>query len=107
MLDDLPDGCPVHRRLGYIGLFVLRIDDGVNVLTDHCAHLGGPLHQGRMVEAGAELCVVCPWHGSTFRITDGKVVHGPATAPQPAFETRVTDDRMVQVRPIGQLGRPG
>lgn len=100
-LEELPDGWPVHRRLGYIGLFVLRTGDDINVLTDRCAHLGGPLHQGRVVESGAQLCVVCPWHGSTFRVADGKVVHGPATAPQPAFETRITDDGLVQVRPIG------
>jgi hypothetical protein len=24
-----------------------------------------------------------------FRLTDGSVVHGPATAPQPAYELRV------------------
>jgi nitrite reductase/ring-hydroxylating ferredoxin subunit len=28
------------------------------------------------------------WHGSVFRITDGSVARGPATAPQPAFDVR-------------------
>lgn len=100
-LSELPEGWPVHRRLGYIGLFVLREGDTVHVLTDRCAHLGGPLHQGRILEVGDELCVVCPWHGSTFQIADGRVAHGPATAPQPAFETRIVDEGMVQVRPTG------
>jgi nitrite reductase/ring-hydroxylating ferredoxin subunit len=71
----------------------------VRVLSDHCAHLGGPLHQGRIVTDQGDLCVTCPWHGSTFRLADGSVVHGPATARQPAFETRVTDSGSVQVRP--------
>jgi nitrite reductase/ring-hydroxylating ferredoxin subunit len=98
---ELPDGWPVHRRLGYISLFVLRTGDTVQVLADKCAHLGGPLHQGRVATDGeGELCVVCPWHGSTFRVADGAVVHGPATAPQPAFETQVTDGGIVQVRPV-------
>ncbi len=97
--DDLPDGAPVHRRLGYISLFVLRIGDEFHVLADRCAHLGGPLHQGRVIVAD-DICVVCPWHGSTFKVDDGSVTHGPATARQPAFETRVTDDGMLQVRPI-------
>jgi nitrite reductase/ring-hydroxylating ferredoxin subunit/uncharacterized membrane protein len=100
-LSDLPDGWPVHRRLGYIGLFVLRTGDEVSVLTDRCAHLGGPLHQGRLIDSHGEICVVCPWHGSTFRVEDGGVVHGPSTAPQPAFATRVSDDGIVQVRPVG------
>jgi nitrite reductase/ring-hydroxylating ferredoxin subunit len=32
-----------------------------------------------------------------FRVSDGAVVHGPATAPQPVFQTRVTDDGVLQV----------
>ncbi|WUH99211.1 Rieske 2Fe-2S domain-containing protein [Spirillospora sp. NBC_00431] len=98
--EELPDGWPVHRRLGYIGLFVLRTGDDIHVLADRCSHLAGPLHQGRIVtDDNADTCVICPWHGSTFRVQDGSVVHGPATARQPAFETRVTDEGTVQVRP--------
>jgi nitrite reductase/ring-hydroxylating ferredoxin subunit/uncharacterized membrane protein len=100
-LDDLPDSWPVHRRLGYISLFVLRQGDTIHVLADRCAHLGGPLHQGRLVMEEDETCVVCPWHASTFRIRDGAVVHGPATGRQPAFETRVRGNGIVQVRPTG------
>jgi nitrite reductase/ring-hydroxylating ferredoxin subunit len=98
-LDELPDGWPVHRSLGYISLFVLRYGDDVYVLADRCTHLDGPLHQGRMVRVDEEICVVCPWHGSTFRVSDGAVMHGPATGRQPAFETKVTEDGMIQVRP--------
>lgn len=99
---ELPDGWPVHRRLGYISLFVLRTGDDIHVLADRCSHLAGPLHQGRIVtDDNADTCVVCPWHGSTFRVRDGSVVHGPATGRQPAFETRVTEDGLVQVRPAG------
>jgi nitrite reductase/ring-hydroxylating ferredoxin subunit/uncharacterized membrane protein len=101
MFDELPDGWPVHRRLGYISLFVLRSGDEAHVLADRCAHLAGPLHQGRVVtDDEGELCVICPWHGSTFRVADGNVVHGPATGRQPAFESRVTESGVLQVRPI-------
>ena len=99
-LPDLPEGRPVTRRLGYIDLFVLRHSGGVSVLADRCAHLAGPLHQGNIVIEGGERCVSCPWHGSTFRLSNGSVVHGPATAPQPAFETRIRPDGLVQVKPI-------
>ncbi|MFC9971755.1 Rieske 2Fe-2S domain-containing protein [Spirillospora sp. NPDC050679] len=99
-VEELPDGWPVLRRLGYISLFVLRSGDDVHVLADRCSHLAGPLHQGRIVtDDNSDLCVVCPWHGSTFRVDDGSVVHGPATSRQPAFESRVLDDGTVQVRP--------
>ena len=99
-LDELPEGWPVHRSLGYISLFVLRYGDDVYVLADRCTHLDGPLHQGRMVRVDDEICVICPWHGSTFQVSDGTVVHGPATGRQPAFETRVLDSGMIQVRPV-------
>ncbi|TMR39093.1 Rieske (2Fe-2S) protein [Nonomuraea zeae] len=98
-LKDLPDGRPVARRLGYIQLFVLRQGDAVTVLADRCPHLAGPLHQGRLVMEDGEACVVCPWHSSTFRLTDGTVKHGPATAPAPLFETRIRRDGTIQVRP--------
>ncbi|GAA4562081.1 Rieske 2Fe-2S domain-containing protein [Planotetraspora kaengkrachanensis] len=98
-LKDLPNGRPVRRRLGYIELFVLRLGDGVSVLADGCSHLAGPLHQGRVTLEGGEPCIVCPWHSSVFRISDGSVVHGPATARQPAFRTRLRQDGVVQVRP--------
>jgi hypothetical protein len=39
--------------------------------------------------------------GWTRRLTDGAVVHGPATARQPAFDTRIADGGIVQVRPAG------
>ncbi|MCC5576607.1 Rieske 2Fe-2S domain-containing protein [Microtetraspora sp. AC03309] len=98
-LKDLPNGRPVTRRLGYIDLFVLRLGDGVTVLADRCSHLAGPLHQGRLVMEHGEPCVICPWHGSVFRISDGTVAHGPATSRQPAFQTRLRRDGTVQVRP--------
>ncbi|GIH70238.1 Rieske 2Fe-2S domain-containing protein [Sphaerimonospora thailandensis] len=98
-LKDLPNGRPVRRRLGYIDLFVLRLGDGVSVLADDCSHLAGPLHQGHVTPDGGEPCVVCPWHGSVFRISDGSVVHGPATARQPAFKTRLRQGGIVQIRP--------
>jgi nitrite reductase/ring-hydroxylating ferredoxin subunit len=98
-LDELADGRLARRQLGYLSLLTLRQGDIVHVLSDHCAHLGGPLHQGRVVTIGGAACVSCPWHGSTFRLSDGAVMHGPATARQPAFESRIADSGWVQVRP--------
>jgi nitrite reductase/ring-hydroxylating ferredoxin subunit/uncharacterized membrane protein len=74
-------------RLGDTTVATTRAPSGeVLAVADRCSHLGGPLHEGTL-DGG---CVRCPWHGSTFRMTDGSVVHGPATAPQPAYEVRET-----------------
>jgi nitrite reductase/ring-hydroxylating ferredoxin subunit len=58
-----------------------------------CSHYGGPLDQGS-VEGD---CLVCPWHGSRFRLSDGSVARGPATAPQLSYDVRIDSDR-VQLR---------
>jgi nitrite reductase/ring-hydroxylating ferredoxin subunit/uncharacterized membrane protein len=97
-LAELPAGRPVRRQLGYLGVLAVRHGDTVQALVDHCAHLGGPLHQGRVTIVDGTACVTCPWHGSAFRLSDGAVLHGPATARQPAFEARVSDSGQVQVR---------
>ena len=86
-------GQPRAASLGSIGLMVLRREEAgggaVSVLADTCSHLGGPLHEGHLQETGGQLCVVCPWHGSTFSVESGEVMRGPATAPQPVFQTRI------------------
>ncbi|MFF7281309.1 Rieske (2Fe-2S) protein [Streptomyces griseorubiginosus] len=97
-LDDLPPGLPVRRSVDDVPLMVLRETDGaVHALADRCSHLAGPLSEGTVSEG----CVQCPWHGSVFRLTDGLNVRGPAIAPQPAFEARVTEGQ-VEVRLRGQ-----
>ena len=98
-LAELPDRRPVRRQLGYLSLLVYRQGPEVSVLSDRCSHLGGPLHQGRIVVERGSACVTCPWHGSTFVIADGSVVHGPATARQPSLETRISADGRVELRP--------
>lgn len=101
-LDDLPDGKITVRQVGSVPVLLLRRERGVQALVDRCSHLSGPLHEGRLADADGEACVVCPWHGSTFRLRDGAVVHGPATAPQPVFDARVLSDRVeVRLRPAG------
>ncbi|MFB9838812.1 Rieske 2Fe-2S domain-containing protein [Actinoallomurus acaciae] len=85
--DDLPDGRPVRRMLDEVPLLVLRRGRAADVLSDRCSHLSGPLSDGEVSDG----CITCPWHGSVFRLFDGSVVHGPATAPQPLFETEVRD----------------
>ncbi len=104
-LAELPDGKPVRRDAGQVPVFVLRRGDGVTVLSDRCSHLSAPLSDGELVGSGADTRVVCPWHGSEFRVEDGCVVHGPATAPAPRFESRVVDGT-VQARVVTIPGVP-
>ncbi len=81
----LQDARPVKAMLGEVPVVVIRDGSAVHVLAGRCSHLSGPLAEGELDAGGLS----CPWHGSVFRITDGAVVRGPATAPQPVFKTRV------------------
>jgi nitrite reductase/ring-hydroxylating ferredoxin subunit/uncharacterized membrane protein len=80
-----------QRTVDGVPLLVVRSGAGVDVLANACSHLSGPLDEGELVVEGGERCVVCPWHQSVFSLSTGEVVHGPATAPQPKFESRITD----------------
>jgi nitrite reductase/ring-hydroxylating ferredoxin subunit/uncharacterized membrane protein len=97
-LDELPDGEPTRRTLGDAPVFVLRRGQQVDVLYDRCSHLSGPLSEGELSGAGDEMCITCPWHGSTFRLRDGQVQRGPTTYPQPVLQVRVEPGGSVQAR---------
>ncbi len=98
-LAGLPVGRAVRRQVGEVAVMVVREqDDTVHVLADRCSHMAGPLSEGEIADG----CVRCPWHGSVFRLEDGWNVRGPATAPQPAFDTRVSRGRLeVRLRHLG------
>jgi nitrite reductase/ring-hydroxylating ferredoxin subunit len=48
-----------------------------------CTHQGCPVGQ-------VTTTINCPCHGSKFSISDGSVVHGPATAPLTAYPVAVS-----------------
>ena len=97
LLEEIPEGRLEGRMLGRVPLLVWRQGQGASVISGECPHLSGPLQEGTVHGSGADACVRCPWHGSEFSLSTGAVVHGPATAPAAAFETRVADG-MLQVR---------
>ena len=74
-------------------VMVARLGGELYALSDHCSHRGGPLHEGELGDG----TITCPWHASVFDLRDGALVHGPAAYPQPAWDVRVTDDR-IEVR---------
>ena len=67
-------------------------------MSNRCTHQGAPLNRGVVRESGSLLTVTCPLHGSTFQLTDGRVMRGPATERLPVFESRVNDGTL-EVRP--------
>jgi nitrite reductase/ring-hydroxylating ferredoxin subunit/uncharacterized membrane protein len=91
--DELVDGEPASVQVGDTPVLLVRDGDEVHALHDRCSHRGCSLATGE-IEAGA---VVCPCHGSRFDLRSGDIERGPATAPQPAYETRTSEGR-IEVR---------
>ena len=93
-LQQLAEATPTKMRAGSNDLVVVRLGDQLHALHDVCAHAGGPLHEGRVVDG----CVECPWHASRFRLTDGLARRGPTVYDQPAYEIRTAEAGGYEVR---------
>jgi nitrite reductase/ring-hydroxylating ferredoxin subunit/uncharacterized membrane protein len=98
-LAELPDGKPAVRKIDDVPILLYRNGTQVTAMIERCSHETGPLGEGDVVGAGAEACVVCPWHGSTFRLVDGVVVHGPAANDQPVLRSRVSGGTVEVAQP--------
>lgn len=92
-IDELVDGEPITATISGNRVAVVRDRGQIYALAAVCSHAGGPLDRGTV----RENTLVCPWHGSAFCLADGAVDRGPATAAQPAYETR-TRGELVEVR---------
>lgn len=75
------------RRVTVAGVPVvlLKLGERYYAIAATCTHAGGPLDEGELQGD----VVQCPWHGSRFRMRDGKPLTGPATFAQPRYDVRV------------------
>jgi nitrite reductase/ring-hydroxylating ferredoxin subunit/uncharacterized membrane protein len=83
-LSQLPELSLTKAKLGINTLVLVRSGDTIHALHAQCAHAGGPLDQGRIVDG----CVECPWHQSRFELTTGHARRGPTVYDQPRYEVR-------------------
>lgn len=84
---EIPEGKPVKAKLGINQLVLVRQGDRILALHDTCAHAGGPLNEGVLVDD----VIQCPWHFSRYRLDNGHVVRGPSVYDQPAYEVRARE----------------
>ncbi|HEY0755756.1 MAG TPA: Rieske 2Fe-2S domain-containing protein [Ktedonobacteraceae bacterium] len=83
--EDLPTKKLTRVEADGIPVVLWKEKQKIYALAATCSHVGGPLDEGTC-ENGA---INCPWHGSSFRLSDGAVVCGPAVYSQPTFAVRV------------------
>lgn len=82
---------PLRVTPGGVPVVLVQHDGEISALSATCVHAGGPLDEGEIVGN----CLRCPWHASRFELASGKVVRGPASSDQPAWEVRVDGERLL------------
>ena len=98
-LVDLEENQPTRATADGEDVVLVRHGDQVHALANACAHLGGPLSDGKVDGKS----ITCPWHGSTFSLEDGQVMCGPSPYNQPCYTARVQNG-IVEVKLSGEYG---
>lgn len=92
---DLPEHALRRVTVAGTPVVVLKSGDKYFAIAATCSHAGGPLDEGELQGD----VVQCPWHGSRFRMRDGKALTGPATFAQPRYDVRVRNG-MIELRRV-------
>jgi nitrite reductase/ring-hydroxylating ferredoxin subunit/uncharacterized membrane protein len=99
---EIPENKPTGAKAGPQTLVVIRTGETVYALHAQCAHAGGPLTDGKIVDG----CIECPWHFSRYDLATGRRTQGPTTFDQPRYEVRKADGGGWEVKrvldPAGQ-----
>jgi nitrite reductase/ring-hydroxylating ferredoxin subunit/uncharacterized membrane protein len=99
---EIPENTPTAAKAGAQTLVVVRQGDTVYAMHSVCAHAGGPLPEGRIVDG----CIECPWHQSRFELATGRAKQGPTTYDQPIYDVRPAEGggwevkRVIPSKPI-------
>ena len=72
---------------------IFRHNNTLSAVTNVCAHQGGPLGEGKVVDG----CITCPWHGYQYKPACGSSPP-PYTEKIATYELRV-DGRRVLLNP--------
>ncbi len=87
--NDIPKGNMVPVKAGGKEILVANVDGEYYAMGDICNHAGANLHEGEL--NGKE--VTCPWHGSKWDVTAGKLIWFPAQLkPAETFKVSVEGD---------------
>jgi nitrite reductase/ring-hydroxylating ferredoxin subunit len=89
-LDDIPLGGMRPVTLNGREIVICHTREGVFALDNICSHAHARMCEGRLRATR----IVCPLHGASFDIRDGKVLGPPATQPLATFQVRVVDGKV-------------
>ena len=86
-LSELAPGSMRARIVGGREIVICRTREGVFALDNICTHAHARLCEGRLRATR----LVCPLHGASFDVRDGRVLGPPAEIPLATHAVRVVD----------------
>ncbi len=86
-LSQIPRGQMRTRVFGDREIVICHTREGIFALDNICSHAHARMNEGRL--KGCKL--ICPLHGASFDVRDGRVLGAPATQPLPHYAVRVID----------------
>lgn len=89
-ISDIPDGKMKVFDVKGKKVFVANYGGKFYCCDNACTHVGGPLGEGPLDKT----TVTCPWHGSQFDITSGKVLTGPAQKDVKTYKVAVKNNNL-------------
>ncbi len=105
-LAELPLASMRAVTLGGRELVICHTREGVFALDNICTHAHARLCEGRLRATR----LVCPLHGASFDIRDGRVLGPPAEVPLPSHALRIVDGTievaLAAAAPGGSAGLP-
>ncbi|MFT5288866.1 MAG: sulfoxide reductase heme-binding subunit YedZ [Planctomycetota bacterium] len=91
--DILPDRALVVPVKGQERVAVYRHGNKVSAISNVCAHQGGPLGEGKIMDG----CLTCPWHGYQYNVENGQSPP-PFTEKVPTYRVKL-DGRDILLDP--------
>jgi nitrite reductase/ring-hydroxylating ferredoxin subunit len=96
-LAELPQGSMRACVSGGREIVICHTREGVFALDNICTHAHARLCEGRLRATR----LVCPLHGASFDVRDGRVLGPPAVVPLPTHPLRIVDGVIeVAVEPV-------
>jgi nitrite reductase/ring-hydroxylating ferredoxin subunit len=86
-LTEIPQGSMQTRVLEGREIVICHTREGVFALDNICTHAHARMCEGRLRATR----LVCPLHGASFDIRDGRVLGPPAVLPLATFPVRVVN----------------
>ena len=87
-LAELPHGSMQSRVLNGREIVICHTREGVFALDNICTHAHARMCEGRLRATR----LICPLHGASFDIRDGRVLGSPAVIPLTTHPVRIVDD---------------